>query len=137
MYTEELLNKYDGIVQYCIYNIWKNSSKAEKIVLTNIDRKNKKHLLILRLALIAKDIYNRPLYLKTGFWNWLVLNWNMRRLTMRVPRVKKDENVTEIIDVEELLNNIRPQVLEYLGEEYNKNFRFDDIYEAYYKGDLD
>lgn len=137
MYTEELLNKYDGIIQYCVYNIWEKSNYSEKIILTNIDRNNKEHLLILRLALIAKDIYNRPMYMKTGLWNWIVLNWRMRKLTMRVSRVKKDDVVHEFVDVNTLLEAIRQVVLEYLGEEYAKNFSFADIYEAYYKGELD
>jgi hypothetical protein len=100
-----------------------------QIILENIDRNSKDHLLILRVAMIAKDVYNFQLKLKTGFWNWIVLNWRMRKLSRFVHRERKsDANV----DAVALINFMTPALREAIDEE----FCFGDIYNAFYKGEL-
>ena len=128
--NDELFNKYDEAINSILVNLYTSSTRTNEIVLSNLDRKNKDHLLILRVALIGKDVFNRPLYLKTGFWNWFVLNWRMRKLTHRVPRAKEPKMS---IDVSELLEFMYPAFKEYIGED----FTFADIYDEYYKGELD
>ena len=71
-------DRYDEIINITMVNLYSLSKARNEIVLTNIDRKNKNHLYLLRIALIAKDAFNFPLKIKTGFWNWLCLNWRMR-----------------------------------------------------------
>lgn len=126
----ELYNKYDKIINITMVNLYTLSKDKNEIVLSNIDRKNKDHLYILRIAIIAKDIYNFPLKLHTSFWNWFCLNWRMRKLSRRVPREKGEEN---LIDTAQLIDFMREPISEYMGVD----FKFGDIYNAFYRKDLD
>ena len=128
--TEELFNKYDEVINIIMVNLYTLSKDSRKIVLSGLDRKNRDHLLILRVALMAKDIYNYPLSLKIGFWDSLILNWKMRKLSRRVPREKKLDNE---ISIPELLEFMYPPVKEYIGED----FKFSNIYNAFYRKELD
>ena len=110
-------------------NIYTLTKEKGQIILENIDRNNKDHLLILRVAMIAKDVYNFQLKLKTGFWNWVVLNWRMRKLSRFVRREREsDANV----NVDALVNFMTP----ILQEDIGKFFCFENIYDAFYKGEL-
>ena len=128
--NKELLDKYDMAVGTLMLNLYSLSKNSESIILSNIDRNNKEHLLVLRTALIAKDIYNRQVLLHTNLWNWIVLNWRMRKLTHRVPREKSTD---ALIDVNEVLDFMRPTFVELIGEDFN----FGHVYDAFYKGELD
>lgn len=128
--SAELFREYDGLIGLTMVNLYSLSKAKETIVLSNIDRKNKDHLYILRIAMIAKDTFNFPLKLHTDFWNWLCLNWRMRKLSRRVPREKNGENV---IDVNELIEFMYPPIKKHIGV----IFRFEDIYDAFYRKELD
>ena len=124
-----LYDKYDQAINVVMVNIYTLTKEKGQIILENIDRNNKDHLLILRVAMIAKDVYNFQLKLKTGFWNWVVLNWRMRTLSRFVRREREsDANV----DVDALVNFMTP----ILQEDIGKFFCFEDIYDAFYKGEL-
>lgn len=127
--TQELFNQYDEIINITMANIYTLSKDSGNIVISNFDRKNKDHLFILRVALLAKDIYGFPLKLKTGFWNWLILNWKMRKLSRRIPRESK--NVSSI-NTSALIDFMYSPIKGYMGED----FKFEDIYNQFYKGDL-
>ena len=128
--ARELFDKYDEIINITMINMYTLSKDKGEIVLSGINRKDRNHLYILRVALLAKDVYNFPLKIQTGFWNWLCLNWRMRRLSRRVPRVKEYENP---IEVQRLIGFMQNPISEYMGKE----FKFADIYNQFYKGDLD
>ena len=128
--AEELLNKYDEVINIIMVNLYTLSKNSEKIVLSGLDRKNRDHLLILRIALMAKDIYNFPLSLKIGFWDSLVLNWKMRKLSRRIPRAKEHDDA---IYIPELLEFMYLPIRTYLGE----YFEFAHIYNAFYGKELD
>jgi hypothetical protein len=128
--AQELFNKYDAIINITMVNLYSLSKGKREIILSNIDRKNRDHLFILRVALLAKDIYNFPLKLETDFWNWLVLNWRMRKLSRRVPRVKDSGT---LIDVQNLIDFMYVTFKETIDE----NFEFAHIYNQFYKGELD
>ena len=128
--AEELLNKYDEVINIIMVNLYTLSKNSEKIVLSGIDRKNKDHLLVLRVALMAKDIYNFPLSLRIGFWDSLILNWKMRKLSRRIPRSKETGGA---INVPELLEFMYIPIRQYLGE----YFEFGNIYSAFYGKELD
>ena len=123
--AEELLNKYDEVINIIMVNLYTLSKNDKEIVLSGIDRKNKDHLLVLRVALMAKDIYNFPLSLKIGFWDSLILNWKMRKLSRRIPRSKK---ISGTLYVPELLEFMYIPIRQYLGE----HFEFGNIYSAFY-----
>ena len=127
--AEELLNKYDEVINIIMVNLYTLSKNNEKIVLSGIDRKNKDHLLVLRVALMAKDIYNFPLSLKIGFWDSLILNWKMRKLSRGIPRCKE---INGTVHVPELLEFMYVPIRQYLGE----HFEFGSIYSAFYGKEL-
>lgn len=124
-----LYDKYDQAINATMVNLYTLSKEKGKIILENVDRNNKNHLLILRVAMIAKDVYNFQLKLKTNFWNWIVLNWRMRKLSRFVRREREsDANV----DVDALVNFMTPVLQKAIEEDFN----FSDIYDAFYKGEL-
>ena len=124
-----LYDKYDQAINVVMVNIYTLTKEKGQIILENIDRNNKDHLLILRVAMIAKDIYNFQLKLKTGFWNSVVLNWRMRKLSRFVRREREsDANV----DVNALIEFMTPALREAIEED----FCFGNIYDAFYKGEL-
>lgn len=126
---EALYDKYDQTINAIMINIYTLTKEKGQIILENIDRNDKSHLLILRVAMIAKDVYNFQLKLETGFWNWVVLNWRMRKLSRFVHREREsDANV----DVTTLIEFMTPVLRETIEE----NFCFGDIYDAFYKGEL-
>ena len=127
--AEELLNKYDEVINIIMVNLYTLSKNDKEIVLSGIDRKNKDHLLVLRVALMAKDIYNFPLSLRIGFWDSLILNWKMRKLSRRIPRNKEAGGA---IYVPELLEFMYIPIRQYLGE----HFEFGNIYNAFYGKEL-
>lgn len=135
--NQELLDKYDNIINVALVNIYTLSKEKEKIVLTNFDRKNKDHLLFLRVALLAKDIYNFPLSLDVNIIDSFVLNWKMRKLSRHVPRVSKEEReglvIGQVVDVEGLAEFMYPFAKEFVDD---KTFKFSHIYDEFYKGEL-
>ena len=127
--TEELLDKYDEVINIIMVNLYTLSKNNKKIVLSGIDRKNRDHLLILRVALMVKDIYNFPLSLRIGFWDSLILNWKMRKLSRKIPR---NNEVGGAIYVPDLLEFMYIPIRQYLGE----HFEFGNIYSAFYGKEL-
>ena len=124
-----LYDKYDQAINATMVNLYTLSKEKGKIILENIDRNNKNHLLILGVAMIAKDVYHFQLKLKTNFWNWVMLNWRMRKLSRFVRREREsDANV----DVDALVNFMTP----ILQKDIGKFFCFENIYDAFYKGEL-
>jgi hypothetical protein len=130
MKKDELYNLYDQAINSLMVNIYTLAKDKKEIILSHVDRKNKNHLLILRVALIAKDIYDSPLKIKTGFWNWAILNWRMKKLTKRITREK---NLDENVKIDELIDFMSPVLREVIGTD----FEFGHIYDAFYKGELD
>lgn len=127
---EEEYKLYDEIINITLINIYSLSKEKEQIILSEINRKNQDHLYLLRVALIAKDLFNFPLKLKGGFWNWLCLNWRMRKLSRHVSMAKDFENA---IDVNKILDFMKAALSEQVGED----FKFANIYNAYYRKELD
>ena len=127
--TEELFDEYDKIINITMVNLYTLSKDQKKIIITDFDKKNKDHLFILRVALLAKDIYNFPLELDVNFWDWLVLNWRMRKLSRRIPR-HKDQKPN--IYVHNLIEFMYPPIKENLGE----TFKFSTIYNQFYGKEL-
>lgn len=127
--TQELFNKYDEIINITMVNLYTLCKDTKTIVISGIDRKNKDHLFMLRVALLAKDIYNFPLKMRIGLWDWIVLNWKMRKLSRRVPR---ELELGPGVNVPELLEFMYPPIKSYMGED----FKFEHIYNQFYKGEL-
>lgn len=127
--TEEMLNKYDEIINITMVNLYTLCKDEGKIVLSQFNRKNKDHLFILRVAMLAKDIFNMPLEVEVDFWDKLVLNWNARKISRRIRRWNEEGKA---IYVNEMIDFMYKPIREYMGY----TFRFGDIYDQFYAGEL-
>ena len=129
---DNVYREYDGLVGLTMLNIYSKSKDDKTIRLVGFDRKNKEHLFILRVALLARDIYQMPLEIEGSWWNIFCLNWKLRKGFRRVNRYKKPFGIYHfgVIFVPELLALMRPDGTARLGED----FSFADIYEVYYEG---
>ena len=127
--AKELFDKYDEIINITMVNLYTLTKEKGEIILSDFDRKNKDHLFVIRVALMAKDVYGFPLKTRCSFWNWIILNWKMRKLSRRVPRHLEPGPT---VNVSELIEFMYGPIREYMGE----NFEFNHIYNAFYKGEL-
>lgn len=126
---QELLDNYDEIINITMVNLYTLTKEKGTIIISDFDRKNKDHLFVIRVALMAKDVYGFPLKMHCGFWDWIILNWKMRKLSRFIPR----DNVSlPVVNITKLLEFMYPPIKEYMGE----NFKFEHIYNQFYKGDL-
>lgn len=134
---QELMREYDGLVGLTLLNLY-NISKEQKVIrLYHFDRKDKEHLFILRVALIARDIYQFPVEVEGSWFDIFCLNQKIKRGFKKVKKATyfTNENGESMyikggVPVPELLDLMRPDGIEFCGED----FTFADIYETYYEG---
>lgn len=127
--AQELFDNYDEIINITMVNIYTLTKEKGTIIISDFNRKNRDHLFVIRVALMAKDVYGFPLKMRCGFWDWIILNWKMRKLSRFIPR----DNVSlPVVNITKLLEFMYPPIKEYMGE----NFKFEHIYNQFYKGDL-
>ena len=127
--AQELLDNYDEIINITMVYLYTLTKEKGTIIISDFNRKNRAHLFVIRVALMAKDVYGFPLKMRCGFWDWIILNWKMRKLSRFIPR----DNVSlPVVNIPKLLEFMYPPIKEYMGE----NFEFKHIYNQFYKGDL-
>lgn len=127
--AQELLDNYDEIINITMVNLYTLTKEKGTIIISDFNRKNRDHLFVIRVALMAKDVYGFPLKMRCGFWDWIILNWKMRKLSRFIPR----DNVSlPVVNISKLLEFMYPPIKEYMGE----NFKFEHIYNQFYEGDL-
>lgn len=127
--AQELLDNYDEIINITMVNLYTLTKEKGAIIISDFNRKNRDHLFVIRVALMAKDVYGFPLKMRCGFWDWIILNWKMRKLSRFIPR----DNVSlPVVNIPKLLEFMYPPIKEYMGE----NFKFEHIYNQFYEGDL-
>ena len=127
--TDELFREYDGLVGLTMLNLYTLTKDKKKICLINFDRKDPEHLYLLRVALMARDVYNKPVEIVCSWWDIFCLNWKMRK---SFDKIKKSVWGISGIDVQEILDFMRQDGINRLGN----NFTFADIYHHYYEGSL-
>ena len=128
---ESLLREYDGLIGLTLLQIYKTSKDMGKIRLIDFNRHRKEHMYLLRVALIARDIYGMPIEIEGKWWDILRINWKIRKGFDKVSRAPYW--AVNGIWVQDLLDLMRPVARERLGEK----FTFGEIYDEYYKGSLD
>jgi len=127
--ASDLFREYDGLIGLTMLNLYTLTKDKKVIRLINFDRKNKEHLYLLRVALMARDIYGKPVEVGGSWWDIFCLNWKIRR---GFEKVKRDKWNVFGIDTQKMLDFMRPDGIKRLGE----NFTFADIYKQYYEGSL-
>ena len=134
---QNTLREYDGLVGLTLLNIWSITKEAKVIRLYHFDKKNKEHLFALRVALIARDLYQFPVEVEGSWWDIFCLNWSLRKGFSKVKRYKPKKIYGETlyrrggVCLPELLDLMRPDG----AARVHEGFTFGEIYEAYYEED--
>lgn len=128
--TEKDYRNYDGIVATALETIWELSSEDGVIRLYRFDRKNKEHMCILRIALMARDLYQYPVEVDASWWEVLCLNHQLRKNFDKVKRfrLKVGENDNKGVNVPMMIDGFRA-----IAKEHFDSVNFKEIYEAYYE----
>ena len=127
--TEEEYRHYDELIATTLENIYGMSSDGV-IRLYCFNRKDKEHMCILRIALIARDIFQYPIEINASWWDVFCLNWKLRKNFNKIKhfRLKVGKNDNKGINVPTIINDFHAIANKYFG-----CVNFKDIYEAYYE----
>lgn len=135
--ANNLFREYDGLVGLTMLNLYSIAKEKKIIHLYHFDRKNKEHLFILRVALMARDIYGFPIEIEGSWWDIFCINHKVKRGFKKIKRYKHVNGVEGEwlyakggVCVPELLNLMRTDGIQRLGE----GFTFAEIYNQYYEG---
>ena len=123
---DELYRTYDTVVGKILTEL----ANYDVIRLAGFDRKNKEHLLILRVALIVRDFYDSQIELGIPWWDGVVINWKIRKSFKRIKIVNRFE--LNYIWVPSLVGKIKSEV----KAERDICVHLDDIYDTYYERSL-
>ena len=129
---EEMYRAYDEVIALALMDIVENSKEDTVIRLYRFNRKNYDHLCVLRIALIARDLYHFPIEVDASWWDVFCLNWQLRKNFDKVKRykLKMSKNDSRGINVLMLLDKYRSIITEMT---FGQDFSFADIYKAYYE----
>lgn len=128
----ENFHQYDIVVSETLTKIYLASYKKQAIHLFNFDKNNFEHLFLLRVAMLARDLFGFPIFIH-GSSAWDIYRFN-RKIKKKFLKVKRDNS--------SMVSGIAvPYLLEELYCEtktvYDFYPNFSAIYNSYYKGDLD
>ena len=129
-HDEETYRHYDGMVATALETIWELSSDDNIIRLYRFNRKNKEHMCILRIALIARDIFQFPIEVDASWWDIVCLNWQLHKNFDKIKRfrLKVGKNDSKGVNVPMMIDGFRAIANEHFG-----CVNFKEIYEAYYE----
>ena len=127
--TEEEYRHYDELIATTLENIYE-MSKDGVIRLYCFNAKDKEHMCILRIALIARDLFQFPIEVDASWWDVVCLNWKLRKNFDKVKRfkVKLGKDALKGINVPMLIDKFHV-----IGRQYFGGADFKDVYEAYYE----
>ena len=129
-HDEETYRHYDGMVATALETIWELSSDDNIIRLYRFNRKNKEHMCILRIALLARDIFQFPIEVDASWWDIVCLNWQLHKNFDKIKRfrLKVGKNDNKGVNVPMMIDGFRAIANEHFG-----CVNFKEIYEAYYE----
>ena len=128
---DALYREYDKLVGITLLTLCNLSVGSQTIRLYRFNRKDKEHMYILRVALIARDLYDFPIEIDASWWDIFCLNWKLRKGFNKVKKYRLKEGVNDSngVNVPIMLDTMRGDAVECCGED----FTFANIYEAYYE----
>lgn len=126
--TEEDFHKFDIAVSEILQKILEKSSIKKKIRLWNFDMNDKSHMLVLRVALIARDFYSYPIEVEHSIWSHWKLNRKLRKHFKKVKRYHMSEDWPSESGI---------HVPTVARHSQCDDFSLADVYEVYYEGSLD
>ena len=127
--TEEEYRHYDELIATALENIYEMSSDGV-IRLYCFNRNSKEHMCVLRIALIARDIFQYPIEIDASWWDVFCLNWELRKNFNKVKRfkVKLGKDASKGINVLMLVDKFNTMSRYHFG-----GADFKVVYEAYYE----
>ena len=130
--TEEEYRHYDELIAMTLENIY-GMSKDGVIRLYCFNTKDKEHMCILRIALIARDIFQLPIEVDASWWDVARLIWKFRKNFDKVKRfkVKLGKNAPKGINVPMLIDKFHTISRHHFG---GADFKI--VYEAYYEKEI-
>lgn len=125
---EELRLEYDSLCYATMVNIHTKSLGADRIVLRNFHYDNKEHQFVLAVTMACWNILGeKEIAIDDNMFARKMLNKKYKNIC-KIGKATEEE--TKYVDVEELLEFMRPHAIEICGD----GFTFGDIYDAYYSG---
>ena len=127
---EEIYREYDEVVSLVLAEIYQRSEEEGVIRLYRFNRNNIEHMCILRIALIARDLFHFPIEVDASWWDIFYLNWQLHKNFDKVKRYKLKMNTNDGkgINVLMLIDKYKAII-----ETTCRDFSFVDIYKAYYE----
>ena len=125
---EETYRNYDSMIATVLENIYEMSDGV--IRLYRFDRNNKDHMCVLRIALIARDLFQYPIEVDVPWWEVVCLNWKLRKNFDKVKRfkAKSGKDAPKGINVLMLVDKFHT-----ISRTVFNGVEFKDIYKAYYE----
>lgn len=121
---DEIYHKYDIVVSEILTQLLNSVDDRNIIRLLSFERKNKEHLLVLRIAIMLRDIYQMPIEIDGSWWDRFLIN---RKIKKRFGKVGAASNYSiDGIWVPDLLSLVHSLT--------NYAFDYDDVYNTYYEG---
>lgn len=127
--TEEEYRHYDELIATTLENIYE-MSKDGVIRLYRFNAKNKEHMCILRIVLIARDIFQFPIEVEASWLDVVRLNWKLHKNFNKIKRFKAKlgKDAPKGINVLMLIDKFHTISKHHFG-----GVDFKDVYEAYYE----
>jgi hypothetical protein len=124
----DLQVKYDSICYVTMLNVKTKTDGAKRIVFRNFKCDNKEHQFVLAVTNACRGILDdREIAIDDKWIPCLLLSHKYKK-SGGIKKAKKDETI--FVDVPDMLEVMRGYACELCGED----FRFGDIYDAYYGG---
>lgn len=116
------LKKLDCLVNVAFINFYTVGKDTQKVLLTNINIKDKRHLACIHIAKLINDIYGYEFYVP----NNLIKYWKLNRKCKSKKWLKRIKSISTAkeINVEDFISHI-----EKANEEING---FEEVYDEYF-----
>ena len=122
----DIFVKYDHLCYITFLNIKTKADGMDRICFKDFDASNKEHMFVLSVAISCYGLLNRNIAVPSFFWTRRRLNKHYDS-SCKIEKITKEEK-EKGISVCDMLEFMRGYACELVGPE----FRFGDIYEAYY-----
>jgi hypothetical protein len=123
---DNLQLQYDSICYHTFHKVRIASKGASRICFSGFDAKNKEHMFVIAVTVACLGLLDsKDIAIDAGFITRARLNKKYKKVC-RFKKINKKDLIC--IDIDGLLEDLRGLACEICGE----NFRFGDIYDAYY-----
>ena len=128
MPTEDINEELYHIYDMTVCETLKMLVGGDAIRLSGFDRKDESHLFVLRVALMARNLYDIPVEIETDFWTGFLINWKLRKHFGKV-KIVKHFNIEHFY-----LPNLVGKIRSTMRKESGVCIHLDSVYNTYYEG---